>query len=171
MKRLIRLLVMVFLIVFDQLTKYLAYTYLRGADAKVLIKGVFELRYLENRGAAFGIMQDQTWFFVACTIIILAIAAICFRRFSGKQKFKYLTWLLVLISAGAIGNMIDRIIRGFVVDFFYFSLIDFPVFNVADCYVTISEALFIFLIFFFYKEDDLKELWKKDVDSESNGEP
>lgn len=171
MKRLIGLLVMVFLIAFDQLTKYLAYTYLRGADAKVLIKGVFELRYLENRGAAFGIMQDQTWFFVACTVVVLVIVAICFRRFSGKPKFKYLTWLLFLICAGAIGNMIDRMTRGFVVDFLYFSLIDFPVFNVADCYVTISEVLFIVLIFFFYKEEDLNELWKKDIDKESNEEP
>ena len=61
----------------------------------------------------------------------------------------------MLICSGAIGNMIDRVSRGYVVDFFYFKLINFPIFNVADCYVTVAAFLLIVLIFFYYKEEEL----------------
>ena len=65
---------------------------------------------------------------------------------------------MVLLLSGAVGNLIDRAVRGFVVDFFYFSLIDFPIFNVADCYVVCAAGLLILLIGFFYKEEELSFL-------------
>ena len=68
---------------------------------------------------------------------------------------------MVLLLSGAVGNLIDRAVRGFVVDFFYFSLIDFPIFNVADCYVVCAAGLLILLIGFFYKEDELSFLSSK----------
>ena len=68
---------------------------------------------------------------------------------------------MILLLSGAVGNLIDRAVRGFVVDFFYFSLIDFPIFNVADCYVVCSAGLLILLIGFFYKEDELSFLSSK----------
>jgi len=160
MKRFAVLLSMFLLITLDQLTKFLAYHFLRGNDPVVLIHGVFELRYLENRGAAFGMMQNQIWFFVAGTVIFLLVAGVLFVKLAKRPKLRFLLWLLALICSGAIGNMIDRLVRGFVVDFFYFSLINFPIFNMADCYVTVAVALLIFLLFFYFKEEDLEEIWK-----------
>ena len=68
-------------------------------------------------------------------------------------------WILVVLAAGAVGNMIDRIANGYVVDFLYFELINFPVFNVADCYVCVAAVLLIYCLLFRYKEEDF--LWKK----------
>ena len=69
-----------------------------------------------------------------------------------------LQWIGIFLSAGAVGNLIDRLFRGFVVDFIYFKIIHFPVFNVADIYVTVSSVLLICLLFFYYKEDDFEFL-------------
>lgn len=77
-----------------------------------------------------------------------------------ERHFIPLRICLLLIASGAIGNMIDRIRLNYVIDFFYFELIDFPIFNVADIYVTLSAGLLIVLILFYYKEDDLEMLFK-----------
>ena len=119
----------VILVLLDQYTKLLAIAHLKDQSAFVLWNNVFELHYLENRGAAFGIFQNQRWFFVIMTVMII-------------------------LTAGAIGNFIDRLTRGYVVDFFYFSLIDFPIFNVADIYVTVTFIVLVLLIFFYYKDED-----------------
>ena len=74
------------------------------------------------------------------------------------KRFWYLRVITVLFLAGAIGNAVDRIIHGYVIDFFYFSLIDFPIFNVADIYVTVSTFLFVVLILFYYKEEDFDQI-------------
>ena len=163
MKKWMGLPVFLFLIFFDQITKYFAYMYLRLQDSFVLIDGVFELRYLENRGAAFGILQNKVIFLVVITLLFMFFAVIFYKKIPEEKKFRYLRWLILLITAGAAGNMLDRIFRGYVVDFFYFSLINFPIFNIADCYVTVAVAVFILLILFYYDEQDLEELslWKK----------
>ena len=70
-------------------------------------------------------------------------------------KYRPLAVCLMMISAGAVGNMIDRVSQGYVVDFLYFKLINFPIFNVADCYVTIGAACLVFLIMFYYKDEDM----------------
>lgn len=163
MKKWLALPVVLIFIFIDQITKYFAQIYLRGKSSFVLIPGVFELRYLENRGAAFGILQNKGVFFIVITIIFMILAVLFYIKLPQRKKFRYLRWLTLLIAAGAAGNMIDRIFRGYVIDFFYFSLIDFPVFNVADCYVTVSVFISILLIFFYFTEEDLEELplWKK----------
>ena len=149
------ILAVIVLTAFDQFTKLLALRQLRGNEPFVLWKGVFELHYLENRGAAFGILQNQQIFFVCITIIMAVVIVAVFWRTPRDKKFLPMKITLVFLLAGAIGNFIDRMVRGFVVDFFYFSLIDFPIFNVADIYVTVSFAVLAVLILFVYKEEDL----------------
>lgn len=163
MKKWLALPVVLILVLFDQITKYFAYRCLRGKTPFVLLDGVFELQYLENRGAAFGILQNRGILFVVITLLFLLAAAVFYRKIPEKKKFICLRVVLLLLVAGAAGNMIDRIFRGYVVDFFYFSLINFPIFNVADCYVTIAVASFVLLLFFYFSEEDLEELtvWKK----------
>jgi signal peptidase II len=149
---------MALLIGLDQFTKYLAVINLKDKPAYSVIDGVFELNYLENRGAAFGMLQNQKAFFVLVACVILV--AICYVLFKMPQQKKYI-WLhilLVLIASGAVGNMIDRVRLEYVVDFFYFVLINFPIFNVADIYVSVACVVLAILILFVYKEEDLEFL-------------
>ena len=126
-----------------------------------LIQGVFELRYLENRGAAFGLLQNQRTFFIILTVIFLAAMVYVYMRIPSDKKFLPLRLLVIIVSAGAFGNFYDRLKLTYVRDFLYFSLIDFPIFNVADIYVTCSAVAFFVLIVFVYKEDDLAFMEKK----------
>ena len=153
---LLDLLFFLVLLALDQGTKYLAVTHLKDRPSVKIWPGVFELQYLENRGAAFGILQDGKLIFVFAAIVMLTVIAFILVK-TPKGK-KYRTWhiLLTFIAAGAIGNMIDRLRLDYVVDFFYISLIDFPIFNVADLYVSFCTAILIIFVLFFCKEDDLK---------------
>lgn len=161
-KQMIFLLVSVLvLVVLDQWTKHLAVMYLKGKEPFVLWQGVFELRYLENRGAAFGIFKDQRIVFLVMTVIIMAGTLWIYRKMPQTKRFLPLRLIAIGILAGAVGNMIDRLLNGYVVDFFYFSLIDFPIFNVADIYVTVSSFMLLLLYFFFYKEEELDFLFEK----------
>lgn len=140
----------------DQITKYLAVAKLKGQESFVIIKGVFQLHYLENEGAAFGILQNKQIVFTIGAIIIIAVIAFFWIRMPFDKKYIPLRICGIFIVAGAIGNMIDRICYNYVVDFFYFELIDFPVFNVADIYVTLACIAFAYLLIFHYKDEDLK---------------
>ena len=148
-------------VLIDQYTKYLAVTHLKDGPAFVLIDNVFELNYLENRGAAFGLLQNRQIFFVCVAILIFAFILYCYVRIPKTGRYLPLRLCGIFIVAGAAGNLIDRIRLGYVVDFFYFRLIDFPVFNVADIYVTVSFAVLLILIFFRYKEKELEFLGRK----------
>ena len=139
----------------------MAVSYLKDKPAKVLIDGVFELNYLENRGAAFGMFQNQKILFVIIAIIMITVIGCIIVKLPLMKKYNILEIILVLITAGAIGNLIDRIKVDYVVDFFYFVLINFPIFNVADIYVSVSCVLLAILILFYYKEEDFAFLTKK----------
>ena len=118
----------------------------------VIWDGVFELHYLENRGAAFGILQGKKIFFVIFTLVVLCmIAYLYLKRIPDEKKFRLMDGICILFFAGALGNFIDRVFRNYVVDFFYFKLIDFPVFNVADIYVTVAAFAMIILDCFIIK--------------------
>ena len=156
MKKQIRIYIYIIgLILIDQLSKVWALSALRGTEGIAVIPNVFELSYLENRGAAFGILQDHQIFFVLITVAAAVILTWIYRRIPQTKKYIPLRISYALIMAGAFGNLIDRVFRGYVVDFFYFKWIDFPVFNVADIYVTVTMILLLILILFFYKEEDL----------------
>lgn len=139
----------------DQLCKLWAIANLKGKESLVLIEGVFQLTYLENKGAAFGILQGKGVALVIITVVILAAVVYCYIRTPMHKKFRLLRVLMVVIAAGAVGNMIDRIGRGYVVDFFYFILIDFPIFNVADIYVTCSVVVLALEVLFGLKDEDM----------------
>lgn len=150
------------LIGFDQLTKYWAIIGLKDKPAFVIWDGVFELRYLENRGASFGILQNQKWPLVIFTLIVLVVLIYFFiKKIPNERRFFFLNIIIVLICAGAAGNLIDRLAKDYVVDFFYFCLIDFPIFNIADIYVVIASFLLIVLGLFYYKDED----WEKIIPS------
>ncbi|MCC8140098.1 MAG: signal peptidase II [Lachnospiraceae bacterium] len=149
------------LIGLDQFSKALAVRYLMGSDPLVLWDGVFELRYLENRGAAFGLLQGQRTFFLVIGLVVFVAVLFLFRYLSPERRYWPLRLIAVFILAGAWGNMIDRIRNGYVVDFFYFKLIDFPIFNVADIYVTVGTAVLILLVLFYYKDEDLNDILVK----------
>ncbi|RKD34251.1 signal peptidase II [Lacrimispora algidixylanolytica] len=139
----------------DQWTKLLAVKHLMNQSAHNIWTGVFELLYSENRGAAFGMLQGKQFFFLLVALVVLSAALFAVVRMPANKKYMPLHLIAMFLSAGAVGNMIDRFTRGYVVDFLYFKLINFPIFNVADCYVTISMFFFILLFFFYYKEEDL----------------
>lgn len=162
MKREIKMFIgCVFLILLDQVTKLLALQNLKGQNPVTLIPDVFQLLYVENRGAAFGILQNRQWVFLIITVIVLAALVWALPKIPQERHFLPLTLCLCFIGAGAVGNMIDRIFRGYVIDFFYFKLIDFPVFNVADIYVTMAAVILIVLIVFLYKEEDFDRIFPK----------
>lgn len=145
------------LLALDQGTKTLAGQYLRTNGPLVIWPGVFELRYLENTGAAFGMLKNHQWMFILFAAVIAAGAGYFYlelsvRRLKGAQKRWPLQLVCVLLLSGALGNMIDRIVHRYVIDFFYFSLIDFPIFNVADIYVCTGTGLLLVLLLFYYKD-------------------
>ena len=132
------------LIAADLLTKLTASNL--GSREVVLIPGVLSLSYIENRGAAFGIMQGRQWLLIVISAVMIAAAVVFYIRRIRDIQYRYLRVLIVFLVAGALGNMIDRIMLGYVRDFIYFKLIDFPVFNVADIYVTVSAVLILIWI-------------------------
>lgn len=148
----------IFLIITDQATKYFAVLKLKHQPAYSVIDGVLELNYLENRGAAFGLLQNQKVLFLFVGIIFLCAIAYVLIKTPDGRKYTVLHLLLITIAGGAAGNMIDRVRLDYVVDFIYFVYINFPIFNVADMYVTIASAVTFILFLFYYKEEDLNFL-------------
>ena len=151
----------ILLILLDQLTKIWAVVRLKDQPAISLIRGEFELQYLENRGSAFGMMQGARVFFIISTIVLFLLVCVIYIRIPKEKMYLPLRVIAVLFLAGAAGNFIDRVRQGFVVDFFYFSLINFPIFNVADIYVTTATIALIVFILFYYKEADLERIFSK----------
>ncbi len=141
---------------FDLFTKSLAVNALQGGKRIPIIPGVLEFYYIQNRGAAFGIFQDGTFILSVISFVTLIALIVIYLRVPDGRKFLPLRLVLIFIAAGAAGNLYDRVILRYVRDFIYFSLIDFPVFNVADIYVTCSVFLLAFLVLFYYKEEDLQ---------------
>ena len=143
------------MIALDQLVKYWTVSALKPVGSIPIFENIFHLTYVENRGAAFSILQGQKLFFVAVTVFVLAVIIIAFRKgwimhFTGK-------WALLMVAGGAIGNVIDRIFRGFVVDMFDFCLINYPVFNVADIFVVCGGILLIYYVMFKHPEPEKKD--------------
>lgn len=140
------------LIALDQLVKYWAFTALQPLATIPILENIFHLTYVENRGAAFSLLMNRRWLFVILAVAVVSAAAIALKK--GVIQTKTGKWSLYFITAGAIGNVIDRIARGFVVDLFDFRLIHFPVFNVADIYICMGAVLFFIYIMFQHKDAD-----------------
>lgn len=158
---LLAILSFVILVLIDQASKLYITSNLKLHDAIIVIDGVFEIHYIQNRGAAWGMFENQQLLFMISTIVACILGVIFFVKCVNANKLKGLQVCIVMILSGAIGNFIDRITVQYVIDFLYFKLIDFPVFNIADCYVTIGFFITIILILIVYKEDDLEVLSRK----------
>ena len=142
------------LIIIDQITKRIAVNVLADGLRIPLINGVLEFTFVQNRGAAFGIMQNALPFFVVITLAALCVITYFLLHIPSQKRYLPLRICLGFIAAGAIGNFIDRLRLSYVRDFIYFSLIDFPVFNVADIYITCATILLVLLMLFYYRDED-----------------
>ncbi len=138
---LIWLAVIIGAVLLDQLTKYLTVFYLKPADTVPLIEDVLHLTYVENTGAAFGMMKDNRWVFM--TVSTVAIVGILVYLMVKRPTGRLECLSLSLIVGGGIGNMIDRFILGYVIDMIDFRLINFAVFNVADSFVCVGAGLMV----------------------------
>lgn len=141
-------------VLLDQFTKLLCLKYLKSIDVYDLWPGVFRLNFETNTGAAFSMLSDHTWIFIVLTVILCLFIAYLLLRNKVHSAFGRVA--LVFVLSGGIGNLIDRVFRGYVVDMFDFYLIDFAVFNVADIFVCCGCVLFI-LVFLISKGDILDE--------------
>ena len=128
-------------ILLDQLTKWLSVKFLQSVSTVPLINGVLHLTYVENTGAAFGMLKEHRWVFMVISSV--AIVAFLAYLYLGHAENNYYAVAMSLIISGGIGNMIDRIALGYVVDFIDFRLIDFAVFNGADSFVCIGAGVLI----------------------------
>ena len=146
----------VVLIGVDQAVKIWAMQELMPIGTIPLIENVFHLTYVKNYGAAFSILQDKRIFLIIITDITLGIAL--YILISKKMNHSCANWSIALIVAGGIGNLIDRIRLGFVVDYLDFRLINFPVFNFADCCVVIGTGLLIIYMFLIEPKETKKRL-------------
>lgn len=142
------------IILADYLTKKYVYGYCASEGDIILIKNVLRFTSVENTGASFGIFKNQTGLLTVISAICSAILVV-FIFYTYPRRNKLLRLSLVMITGGAIGNIIDRIALGYVRDFVYFELIDFAVFNVADSFLTVGTILLIiYVLFFFGKEEE-----------------
>jgi signal peptidase II len=137
----------------DQWTKYLAVANLRPIETIPIIKDVFHFTFVQNPGAAFGILRDQRWFFILITVVILGVILYYYKTLPNQKPYTWVRVSLLLISSGAIGNFIDRVRQGYVIDFFDFRLIQWPVFNIADIYVVIGTILLSYLMLITFEKE------------------
>lgn len=151
----------VLLVGLDQLTKMQAVRYLKGGNEITLIPNALYLLYVENYGAAFGMMQGMRFVFYIITAVVAFFVLYTVARMPAEAHFRPLYIVCALIFSGALGNLIDRAMQHYVVDFIYFSPIDFPVFNVADIYVTVGCAALVALFMFVYKDEDFAFLRRR----------
>ena len=138
----------------DQITKHIALTKLKPIGNTTFIKGFMDFTFVENRGAAFGILNGKIWLLLILAAIICAVIIYSMLKMPKTKKYRLLKAALTLILAGAVGNVIDRVIRGYVVDFFEFTFISFPVFNMADIYVVVGAIAMALIMIFVIKDED-----------------
>lgn len=148
----------ILLVILDQLTKYWARERLADGPSIIVIKKLLSFTYVENRGAVWGLFQGKYNILAIVSVFIIIGVIYLLIRIPDTKRFLplYITFLFVL--SGAIGNLIDRVVLDFVTDFIRFDFIDFPVFNVADIFVTVPAFVLVILLCFVYKEEELSFL-------------
>lgn len=143
------------LVFVDQLTKKWAVKTLQNKSDIPIIEGILELSYLENRGAAFGMLQNQKYFFILVTIVVVTMIVFLIYKLPDDRKYKPLHFCLAGILSGAVGNnLFDRLSYHYVIDFIYIKAINFPIFNMADIYVCVATFFLCIYLLFVYKESD-----------------
>ncbi|HEL1038745.1 TPA: signal peptidase II [Streptococcus equi subsp. zooepidemicus] len=149
MKRISFIMAAIVLMILDQLSKWWTVTHIELGQVKPFIPGLVSLTYLQNRGAAFSILQNQQWFFTIITILVVGYAIYYVLKHT-KASF-WLQLSLLLIISGGLGNFIDRLRLSYVVDMIHLDVINFAIFNVADSYLTIGVLLLVICL---WKEED-----------------
>lgn len=155
-QRIKHLIYFIILLAIDQASKYWARINLRKNGPISILPGVLKLQYHENTGAVWGILTGKTAMLSVITVILSILLVFLYFQIPKDKKYRPIQIIWVFILAGAVGNFIDRISLKYVVDFIYFELIDFPIFNIADSYLTVSCFLLLFLGIFYYKDKDLE---------------
>ena len=163
---LLELAAVVILVLLDLLTKQLAVKHLSDGSIQI-IPGVFSFTLLEggNSGAAFGLLQGGFIIFIIITVIVIVLIVFAMKKIIYEKRYLPAHIALVLLLSGALGNFADRVTtmikygHSYVIDFLYFELIDFPIFNVADCYVTVAAFTILVLGLFYYKDEDFDKLF------------
>ena len=138
--------IVILIVAFDQLSKWIVVTNMELHQSIPLIDGWLHITSARNRGAAFSILEDQIWFFILITLIAVTLLSYLIYRYGREDRL--LGYTLALILGGALGNLIDRVLAGEVVDFIDFAIINFPIFNIADIGITIGTGLLIIYILF-----------------------
>ena len=138
------ILFIVVMVILDQLSKYWAVTRLASRTTIPIITDVFHLTYAENRGAAFSMLQNATWLLIAVTATALLLIVIALWKHWIDGALAH--WAAYFVLAGGIGNLIDRVVNGYVVDLFDFRLINFAIFNIADVCICIGGGLFVLYV-------------------------
>lgn len=144
----------------DQLTKFIITSKFSLYETKPVIQDVFAITYIQNTGVAWGMFKGKRMIFLVLTFIALLFAFRIYYNVYNKKKYIPIRICLILLISGALGNMLDRIRLGYVVDFFSFELINFPVFNVADIMVVVSFFLLFFLLLFKYSNEEFDEIMR-----------
>lgn len=142
----------------DQLTKFIIISNFELYESKPVIENIFAITYVRNTGIAWGMFKGNRIIFLILTIIALLFSFRFYYNVYDKRKYIPIRICIVLLISGALGNMLDRIRLGYVVDFLSFELINFPVFNVADIMVVISIFLLFILIIFKYSSEEFDEI-------------
>ena len=151
-KKHISCMIMIILIVaFDQITKYFASLKLADGSVAKFISGVVQFKYAENTGMAFSMLSGARWVFIALTVVVCV--GVFYYLFSNRCKSLWLYWSLGVILSGGIGNLIDRIRFGYVVDFIEPTFVNFAIFNIADCAVTCGAVVLVgYLLYDAFKD-------------------
>lgn len=135
------MIMIVLIIAFDQITKYFASLKLADGSVAKFIPGVVQFKYAENTGMAFSMLSGARWVFIALTVVVCV--GVFYYLFSNRCKSLWLYWSLGVILSGGIGNLIDRIRFGYVVDFIEPIFVNFAIFNIADCAVTCGAVVLV----------------------------
>jgi len=138
-------------VVLDQISKYLTVKYIPLHEIVPLWDGVVHLTHLRNTGMAFSMLQGGRWFFLVMTLVVFVLLGLAIRKKWVSHPVSL--WALTAIVGGAIGNLIDRVRLGYVVDMIEVEFMNFAVFNVADCFVVCGAILLVIAVFFFEKEE------------------
>ncbi len=145
----------ILIIAFDQITKYLAKAYLAGGKVVDFIPRAVQFRYAENTGMAFSLFSGARWIFIVLTVVVCA--GVMWYMFSNRCRSLWMYWSLGVVVSGGLGNLVDRARFGYVVDFIEPTFMNFAVFNIADSAVTLGAvSLVLYLVFDLFKKDGEK---------------
>lgn len=156
------------LVALDQLVKYLVRAHIPLGGNAPFIPYLLDLTYVQNTGAAFSMLRSHTWLLTLTSAVV--VLAMCWLIVKGFFKNRLGMWSAALVLAGGMGNLIDRVLFGFVTDMFQTVFMNFAVFNVADCCITIGVPL-MFLYVWFYVGKDGKKEEEAAQENETDGEP